>query len=227
MHSVRLFFLLLTMVTGPALAAKTVGLLVFDNVLTSDVTAPAEVFGIASRQAWFQSYDVAFIGVEDKDSITTEEGLTLQVDYSLKNAPDLDVLIVPSAYNMKALLTNPELIGFLKQQGAQVQWLACNCSGAFLLAEAGLLDGLQATTWAGGEKGLQKDYPAVKVLENRNVVRDGRVVTSNGSLVSYQAALVLLASMSSQAKAREVFDALQMERMTSWGAIESYLQEEK
>ncbi len=75
---------------------------------------------------------------------------------------------------------------------------------------AGLLDGKHATTWSGGEESLQKQYPNVKVQFDKNVVIDGQIVTSNGSLVSYQAALSLLSLMSSN-----VADALQYSRFSS------------
>ena len=202
-----------------------IGIIVFDGVLTSDVTAPAEVFGVASRQAWFKDYSVSFISVEDKQHITTEEGLVLRPNYHLGNAPDLDVLLVPSRYDMKSLLDNPELTAFIRQSGSTVKWLSSNCSGALLLANAGLLDGKQATTWAGGEKDMQKKFPKVKVLEDRNLVIDGKIITSNGSIVSYQAALVLLAKMSSTGRAREVFDTLQMGRMVDWSSVSQYLSE--
>jgi transcriptional regulator GlxA family with amidase domain len=200
----------------------SIGILVFDKVLTSDVTAPAEVFGVASRKAWFKDYDVLLIGVENKSSVTTEEGLVLTVDYTIHNAPALNALIVPSAYDMKALLKNQDLTQFLQRQAKQASWLASNCSGAFLLANAGLLDGIHATTWSGGESNLQRDFPAVKVIHDQNVVVDGRVITSNGSLISYQSALVLLAKMSHLNKARQVFESLQMQRIMDWSLIATF-----
>jgi hypothetical protein len=72
---------------------------------------------------------------------------------------------------------------------------------------------------------LQATYPEVKVQADINVVVDGKFVTSNGSLISYEAALIGLAKMSSVENAKEVFDHLQMGRMTSWQRIVELLQE--
>nr|WP_231583886.1 MULTISPECIES: hypothetical protein [unclassified Vibrio] len=58
-------------------ADKRIGILVYDGVLTSDVTAPLEVFGVASRLTWFSDYEVLTISVSDQKTITTEEGLKL------------------------------------------------------------------------------------------------------------------------------------------------------
>lgn len=192
---------------------KTIGIVVFDGVLSSDVVAPLEVFGAASRQSWFSDYSVVTIGIGDSVMIETEEGLRLGVDYSINNAPDLDVLIVPSRYDMSKLLANEGLLDFIRARSKQVQWLSSNCSGALLLAQAGLLEGKRATTWAGGEKDMQRDFPSVHVQYDVNFVVDGNVLTSNGGLVSYQAALKLLEEISSPSRAKEIKEALQLNRL--------------
>lgn len=196
-------------------ADKTIGILVFDGVLTSDITAPAEVFGVATKQSWFSDYNVKFINVVDQPSITTEEGLTIIVSGSIYDRHSLNTLIVPSSYNMAPLLDNKKLIEFIQTQEKHVDWLASNCSGSELLAKAGLLNGKNATTWAGGEADLQKKFPAVKVQTDINYVIDGNIVTSNGSVVSYVAALKLLSLMAGEKSSDEVFQALQMNRLTS------------
>ena len=207
--------LLFAMVSVAEAADQRIGILVYDGVLTSDVTAPLEVFGVASRLTWFSDYEPITISVSDKKFITTEEGLKIGVDAWIGDAPELDVLIVTSSYDMDPLIENKDLIRFIQGTSQIADWVASNCSGAYLLAEAGVLDGKKATTWAGGEADLQNHYPKVDVQLDQNVVVDGTVVTSNGSLVSYQAALQLLRLMSSESKAQEVADTLQYSRFSS------------
>ncbi|AXN34753.1 DJ-1/PfpI family protein [Vibrio coralliilyticus] len=206
---------LVTLTPTVSAADKTIGILVYDGVLTSDVTAPLEVFGVASRLTWFSDYDVVTISVTDTHTVTTEEGLKIGVDTWIGEAPALDVLILTSSYDMAPLINNRSLIEYVASTAKQAEWMASNCSGAYLLAEAGVLDGKQATTWAGGERDFQSDYPQVNVLSDKNYVIDDKVLTSNGSLVSYQAALKLLNLMSSPSKAEEVADALQYSRFSS------------
>ena len=206
--------LCLVMATSSHAADKRIGILVYDGVLTSDVTAPLEVFGVASRLSWFSNYKPVTISVTKQHTITTEEGLKIGVDSWIGDAPELDALILTSSYDMDPLIEDPRLISFIKTTARQSSWMASNCSGAYLLAEAGLLDGKKATTWAGGEADLQKHYPRVDVQVNKNLVVDGNILTSNGSLVSYQAALKLLGLMTSHAKAREVADTLQYARFS-------------
>lgn len=211
----------------PSFAAdKRIGILVYDKVLSSDVTAPAEVFGVATRKSWFSDYEVLLIGVDpDKSVVTTEEGIRLTVDKTIYDAPKLDALIVTSSYVMDSLFENRDLTKFLKAQAKDVSWLASNCSGAFLYAHAGLLDGYTATTWAGGEKQLQREFPKINVIEDRNVVVDRNRVSSNGGIPSYQGALVLLALMSSERKAKAVFETIQLNRLISWTDVTRYLPE--
>src|SRR5262249_39433011 len=111
-------------------------------------------------------------------------------DRLLAEAPRYDAVIVPSRYGMDAVLGNRALIDFIRDQSKTAHWMASNCSGALVLAEAGVLDGKRATTWAGGEASFQKKYPAVLVQHDINVVIDDGVLTSNGSVVSYEAATV-------------------------------------
>lgn len=220
------FLLALVIIAGwnaSAYAAdKKVGVLVYDEVLTSDVTAPAEVFGVASRKAWFSDYDVVLINVKRTATVTTEEGLTLQVDANIYDELDLDVLIVNSAYDMDWLFENEDLTRFLQNQATKVEWMVSNCSGAFLYAHAGLLDGYRATTWAGGESDLQSEFPNIDVVFDRNVVVDRNRITSNGGIPSYQGALVLLALMSGEGHAKEVFETIQLNRLMPWSEIAKY-----
>lgn len=207
-----------------AAADKRIGILVYDGVLTSDVTAPAEVFGAAARDSWFSGYKVLLVGVDQNEPvITTYEGLRLPVDTTIYNAPKLDVLIVTSSYHMGDLFKDKQLTKFLKNQAKSVTWLASNCSGAFLYAHAGLLDGYRATTYWGGEKKLQSKFPKIKVVFDRNVVVDRNRLSTNGGITSYQGALVLLTMMSDASKAEKVFNAIQLNRLIPWSDVSKYL----
>lgn len=213
---------------APAVAGdKRIGILVFDKVLTSDVIAPAEVFGVATRKSWFSDYEVVFIGVERKSAITTEEGIRLPVDATIYDAPKLDALIVASAYDMDWLFKNDDLTEFLRSQAKTATWLGSNCSGAFLYAHAGLLDGYRATTWAGGEAQLEREFPEIDVVFDQNVVVDRNRISSNGGVPSYQSALVMLSMMAGTGKAETVYETIQLNRLIPWSDIEAYLPEDK
>lgn len=209
-----LMILLGSIFSSGAYAKKTIGIIVFDGVLTSDVTAPIEVFGVASKKSWFTDYEVVVINVGKEKEVETYEGLRMLVDSSISDSPKVDVLLVPSTYDMDPLLNNSNLISYIQDTAKQADWMASNCSGAFLLAKSGILDGKKATTWFGGEKELKDSFPSVKVQFDKNYVVDNKVITSNGGLVSYQAALALLSEIASPSKADEVAEALQYQRIS-------------
>jgi transcriptional regulator GlxA family with amidase domain len=105
------------LVAGRSFAAdKQIGVLVYDGVLTSDVTAPLEVFGAASSKPWFSDYEVITIGLNEAATIETEEGLKIGVDRWVGELPEVEALVLTSSYAMDELLTNPSLIAFIKEQ---------------------------------------------------------------------------------------------------------------
>lgn len=183
-----------------------VGVLVFDGVLTSEVTGPIEVFSKASAKG-DAKFEVLTIGRTDQP-VRSEEGLVMLPDVTIKNSPELDILIVPSALDMQPLLSDPELLQFVKEKGSSVGNLASHCAGAFLLGKAGLLDGRRATTYIGGEEELRSLAPKAQVQENQHVVVDGNLITSIGGLVSYDASLTLLESLAGEKTARAVAESL-------------------
>ncbi len=203
------------------LKAYTIGIIVFDDVLTSEVIGPAEVFAVAGQQEGFKGAKVLLIGIEQQPTIRTAEGIRLLVDATIDDDLALDVVLVPGGNDMSHLLQHEKLNTFIQQQAQTAEWMGSVCAGAFVLGNAGLLDGKQATTWFGGEASLQTQFPAIRVVHDKPVVVDNRRITANGGLVSYQAALVLLGRLSGLEYAREVYTGLGLERLEGWTEIEA------
>ncbi|MEQ8676327.1 MAG: DJ-1/PfpI family protein [Aggregatilineales bacterium] len=200
---------------------QTIGIIVFDGVLTSEVIGPAEVFAIASNEAWFAGAKALLIGVEQQPTIRTEEGIVLTVDATIADDLALDVLFVPGGNDISELLENVALNAYIQKHADSADWVGSACAGAFLLGNAGALDGRQATTWYGGEASLQAQFPAIKVVHDQPVVVDNRRVTANGGVVSYQAAVVLLGQLCGADHAKEIYDGLGLARLSAWADIEA------
>ena len=183
-----------------------VGVLVFAGFLTSEVSAPLEVFAKASSKGTLK-FEVMTVAA-DKKTVTSEEGLRLQPDVDFANSPDLDILVVPSSLDVEGLMANQEVVGFIRQQGAKASYLASNCAGAFLLGEAGLLDGRRVTTYIGGNADLQKKFPKAKVIDGRHIVVDGNLVSSIGGVTTYDATLTMLQQITGPELANQVAEAL-------------------
>jgi transcriptional regulator GlxA family with amidase domain len=126
------------------------------------------------------------------DPITTFEGLRLLPDFTFASAPPADVLVVPSAeHSMDTDLANEALIDWIRIAGRRAQYVLSLCDGAFVLAQAGLLDGRDATTFPADVERLRAAFPAVRVHEDLSFVHDGPAITSAGGALSYDAALYL------------------------------------
>jgi transcriptional regulator GlxA family with amidase domain len=196
-----------------------IGVMLYDGILTSDVTAPMEVFGAAIASDAVSNYELVTVGMQ-AGTVRTQEGLTLYAEYSIANAPELDVIIVGSRYGMDAVLDNQSFMDFIRERGARASWLASNCSGAYILAAAGFLSGRKATTYPGGEVWLKLNHPSIDIEIDETVVVDGNIVTSNGSLISYEAALTLLRLMAGSDKQQEIADLLYYNRLLAKNAAQ-------
>ena len=139
----------------------TIGLLMYDNVLTTELTAPMDVFTKLTEDGK-QLFNVITIA-ETYDFIVSEEGLKMFPDYILENSPKLDILIVPSAYDMSLQVKNQNLVDFIRAQNNNTEYTVSNCAGATLIGESGIADGKKIVTWIGGGEDLQKNYPNLKV----------------------------------------------------------------
>lgn len=135
-------------------ATRTIACLVYPDVMSLDVTGPMQVFASANverqRQGLPAHYELLLIG-EQPGPFPTSAGLKLvaDVERSSTDPATLDTLLVPGGSGVKAQLHNRSLLDWLRCAEPQVRRLGSVCSGALILAEAGLFDGRKATThWA-------------------------------------------------------------------------------
>lgn len=194
----------------------TIGLLMYNGVLQSEVIATSDVFAKPSEDGE-QLFNVVTIAETDSP-ITTEEGMHFVPDYTFDNCPNLTALFVPSAYDMYAQVHNDKIIDFIKEKNQETEYTVSNCAGAQLIGASGIADGKKIVTWIGGGTQLQKDYPNLKVQNDSLVtfVRDGKFLSSNGNLASYISALNLLETMTSEEHRKFVESYLYLDRLQNW-----------
>lgn len=194
----------------------TIGLLMYNGVLTTEVTATADVFS-KPTQAGEQLFNVVTI-TENDQPIITEEGLTMIGDYTFKNCPKLEVLFVPSAYDMFAQVHNENIVTFIQEKNKETEYTVSNCAGAQLIGASGIADGKKIVTWIGGGEQLQKDYPNLLVQDETKVtyMEDGKFLSSNGNLTSYISALNLVEKMTSPEHREFVESYLYLDRLQNW-----------
>ncbi|WP_199851655.1 DJ-1/PfpI family protein [Brumimicrobium mesophilum] len=194
----------------------TIGLLMYDGVLQSEVIASSDVFAKPNAEGK-QLFNVITIA-ETAQQITTEEGMHFVPDYSFENCPELTVLFVPSAYDMYAQVHNEKIVDFIRTKNEEVDYVVSNCAGAQLIGKSGITDGHKIVTWIGGGVQLQKDYPNLIVQNDSLVtfVEDGKFSSSNGNLASYISALNLLEKMTSAEQREFVESYLYLDRLQNW-----------
>ncbi|WP_163410814.1 DJ-1/PfpI family protein [Flavobacterium ajazii] len=156
-----------------------VGIFIFNEVEVLDFAGPFEVFSLAEKdnEKLFKVITIS----ENGEMITTRNGLKVQPDASFEQNPDIDILIIPGGYGAEEIeIKNKKVLEWIKTQNEKVQILASVCTGAFLLAEAGLLDHKKATTHWMDIPRLEKEYPAITVIKNTRFVDEDAIITAGG-----------------------------------------------
>jgi transcriptional regulator GlxA family with amidase domain len=163
--------------------SRTVGILVFDDVEVLDFCGPFEVFSVSRAPGVTGDVNPLFRAVtiaEEDRIINCRGGLLLQPHYTIANHPELDILVVPGGQGTRKERHNQRLLDWITLQDSKIELLTSVCTGSFLLAEAGKLEGLKATTHWGSIDVMRENYPSTEMLSNVRFVDEGRVITSAG-----------------------------------------------
>lgn len=177
-----------------ARSPRRVAILVYPGVQSLDVAGPLEVFA-AAREAIARGgrrdpgYELSVVAVE-REPLATSSGLTI-VPEPLPRAP-LDTLIVAGGRGRERAESDPELLDWIERASSSARRTASVCTGAFLLAGAGLLDGRRATTHWAYARELAQRHPKVRVDPDPIFLRDGRVWTSAGVTAGMDMALAMV-----------------------------------
>ena len=190
---------------------KNVGILIMDDIFIVELIAPLDTYKHGGDK-----YNV--FSVSPKGSIVGYYGAQVTSDYTLANAPKIDILVVASYLgsisdakpskkftggvawlNDQHTSYGKDLIKFVKARAPKAEYVTSHCWGAFTLAAAGVLDGKQATTFKGDSNEyinlLAEMFPSVKTRPDKRWIRDGNIVTSQGGLAAFEASLALIEKM--------------------------------
>src|SRR5438874_9395769 len=183
---------------------RTVGILIFDDVEVLDFCGPFEVFSVA-RPAGEDADDArlfrALTIAPEARLVTCRGGLLVQPHHSIADHPPLDILVVPGGQGTRRERANARLLDWIAAQDRNVELTTSVCTGAFLLAERGLLDDRRATTHWASVEWMRGQYPAVTMLADTRVVDEGHVITSAGVSAGIDMALHVVARLHGEATA--------------------------
>jgi transcriptional regulator GlxA family with amidase domain len=161
-----------------------IAIVVFDKLTALDAVGPYEVL---SR---LPNVELSFVAKEPGPVRTDTGALGIVADRSLADVPDPDLVLVPGGEGNRPLMRDDEFLDWLRSAHERTAWTTSVCTGALVLAAAGILDGLRATThWAFRER--LRELGAEPVAER--VVFDGKVVTAAGVSAGIDMALALAA----------------------------------
>lgn len=159
---------------------RNVAVLVFDEVEVLDFAGPFEVFGVAREMARPSPFHVFTVSITGQP-VEARGRLTVVPRYSIHNCPDPDILIVPGGAGTRPLLKHRALLQWLRERAATAELTLSVCTGALLLAKAGLLEGAKATTHHDATDHLALLSPSTRVISGeRFVTSSDRILTSGG-----------------------------------------------
>ncbi|MEV7010329.1 GlxA family transcriptional regulator [Streptosporangium sp. NPDC051022] len=191
-------------------AAHRVGILVFDGVKLLDVAGPSEVFTEANRLG--AAYELVLCS-PGGEQVVSSTGMRIPVDADANadtNADDVrfDTVLVMGGDAFPGHPVGAELLAAARHLAGHASRVSSICTGAFILAAAGLLDGRRATTHWKHTQTLRRSYPEVLVEPDAIFVRDGSVYTSAGVTAGIDLALALLEDDHGDELARSVAQSL-------------------
>ena len=177
---------------------RTVGIVIFDEVEVLDFCGPFEVFSVArppgQTEDDFRLFTVLTVAQESR-LVRCRGGLLVQPHHTIDDHPPLDILVVPGGPGTRQERCNDKLLDWIADQNSRTELTTSICTGAFLLAERGILDGRPATTHWASVEWMRDQYPAVDMRADARVIDSGHVVTSAGVSAGIDMALHVVARL--------------------------------
>jgi transcriptional regulator GlxA family with amidase domain len=179
---------------------RRIAFVAFDGALATDIAGPSDAFGIVNRLHEDETlpslpraaYDVRYVSLHG-GLVRASSGLTIDTErVSAKLLADLDTLIISGGSWMSETIKDKALVRWIAKAAPRARRVCSVCSGAFLLAEAGLLDGRNAVTHWSMIDEFRARYPKVKLALDPIYVEDGKVWTSAGVTAGIDLALALI-----------------------------------
>ena len=171
-----------------------VQVLLFDDVEVLDFAGPFEVFGVTGLRPGPAPFFVETVGLTSAP-IRARGGLEVQPSTTMNDAGACDVLVLPGGYGTRREMHNDVLLEWIRRQAQEARVVLSVCTGALLLARAGLLGGLDATTHHVAFDELAAASPSTRVHRDRRIVDNGQIVTSAGISAGIDASLHVVARL--------------------------------
>ncbi len=171
-----------------------IGIYIYDGAEVLDFSGPFEVFSTAKRLG-AKDWNV-FLIAESKEPISAREDFKVLPHYSIQDHPQIDLLIVAGGVQNDEM-NKPNIIQWVTSVDQEAKKVASVCTGAFILANTGLLDGTTITTHWDDISDLRSQFPNLNVVENQRWVESGKYITSGGISAGIDMSLHLVSELHS------------------------------
>lgn len=180
---------------------RHVAILIFPEVEVLDFAGPFEVFAVTNELTadTFHTFTVA----EAPGSVRARNGLKVVPDFTLETAPPPQILVVPGGAGTRPLLRKPAVLEWIRQRARQAEIVASVCTGSLVLAQAGLLNNLRATTHHENFAELAALAPNTDVDQSCRFTDNGRVLTSAGIAAGIDLSLHIVSRLLGEAAAMQ------------------------
>ena len=185
---------------------QTVGILIFDGVEVLDFAGPFEVFSVTRSLGEFTDETKLYMPLiiaEEQRIIRATGNLLIEPHHTIHDHPKLDLILIPGGHGTRQLQTHEPVLDWIRQQSETVSLTTSVCTGSFLLASAGLLQGKSATTHWGSIDRLRELFPEIVVRDNVRYVDEETIVTSAGVSAGIDMALSVVAKRHGEPVARQ------------------------
>ena len=195
---------------------KSVAIVLFDHAEVLDFAGPFEVFSVTGRRKIGEPFQI--FTVAEKKTITARNNLVIQPTYLLEECPPIDILLMPGGggfhpdgtpFGTRLEMNNDVFLTWLKKRSKGSELVLSVCSGALILAKAGLLDNLEATTHYMAVDLLKSIAPTTKVSPEKRWVDNGKVIVSAGVSAGIDMALHVVEKLQGQEVAKEAAQYMQ------------------
>jgi transcriptional regulator GlxA family with amidase domain len=173
---------------------KNVAILIFDDIEVLDFCGPLEVFsvtGLRKNEVPFNVYTVA----EKAGPVLARNQLSINPRYTIRDCPPPDILLIPGGLGTRREMSNAVLIDWIRDCATRAELVLSVCTGALILARAGLLEGLTATTHHGALDELKAVAPNTIIRPERRFVDNGKIIVSAGISAGIDMALHVVARL--------------------------------
>jgi transcriptional regulator GlxA family with amidase domain len=179
----------------------SVGILLFDGVEVLDFAGPYEVFTKAGKDQTPRPFEVKTVA--PVTPVRARDGLSVNPDFLLEQAPPFSILIVPGGPGARREMATEKQMAWLRQRASEAELLLSVCTGALLLAKAQLVKGLELTTHHSAMEELRALAPHEKILQGRRFIDNGKVILSAGVTSGIDMSLHVVGRILGQAVAQE------------------------